>query len=246
MTRPTLFISDLHLSPADPATVAAFRAFLHTTASHAAALYILGDLFEYWLGDDQLDDEFYGDLAHEIAALKQHDVAVYFMAGNRDFLPGSRFARQAKLQIINDPTLLTLNGLQLVLAHGDAYCTEDVGYQRWRKISRNRLFQWIWLNLPRRIRSKEADKIRARSKTMNQHKPKAIMDVTEAAIAAEFAKYPSSVLIHGHTHKPFTHQYPYGQRWVLPDWHHGQGGYLQIIEQHMSLHQLDGSAWQTH
>jgi UDP-2,3-diacylglucosamine hydrolase len=241
MNRPTLFISDLHLSPADPATVAAFRDFLAGTARTAQALYILGDLFEYWLGDDQLDDAFYGDLLREIATLQQANVAVYFMAGNRDFLPGQRFAQTAKLTILPDPSLVTIDGQRLLLAHGDAYCTDDLAYQRYRKLARNRVVQWIWLHLPRRVRNREAEKLRAKSKAMNQQKSMAIMDVNEDAIASELQKYTTPVLIHGHTHKPHLHLYPQGQRWVLPDWHQGQGGYLQHDQQGLQLKTLQGT-----
>ncbi|WP_373974557.1 UDP-2,3-diacylglucosamine diphosphatase [Chitinibacter sp. SCUT-21] len=245
MTRATLFISDLHLGPHDPATVAAFRQFLAGPARQADALYILGDLFEYWLGDDQLDDAFYGDIARDIAQLKSANVAVYFMAGNRDFLPGQRFAQAAQLTIIPDPSIIELGGQTILLAHGDAYCTDDVGYQRYRKLARNRLVQWIWLNLPRRIRDREAQKLRNKSKAMNQHKSQMIMDVNNAAIEAALKKYATKVLIHGHTHKPFTHQYPTGLRYVLPDWHLGEGGYLAHDGQQLRLLRLDGTSFKS-
>lgn len=236
MTRATLFISDLHLGPHDPATLAAFRQFLAGPARQADALYILGDLFEYWLGDDQLDDAFYGDIARDIAQLKNANVAVYFMAGNRDFLPGQRFAQAAQLTIIPDPCVIELGGQAILLAHGDAYCTDDVGYQRYRKLARNRLVQWIWLNLPRRIRNREAEKLRNKSKAMNQRKSMKIMDVNAAAIQAAFRKYHTKVLIHGHTHKPDIHTYPEGLRYVLPDWHQGKGGYAAINQGEIKLY----------
>ncbi|QLG86962.1 UDP-2,3-diacylglucosamine diphosphatase [Chitinibacter bivalviorum] len=238
MHRPTLFISDLHLCPADAATVAAFRTFLRDTASQAAALYILGDLFEYWLGDDQLDDVFYGDIARQIAALQTAGVAVFFMAGNRDFLPSKRFAREAGLTILPDPSIIKVAGQQILLAHGDAYCTDDLDYQRYRKLARNPIVQWIWLHLPKKLRNQEAAKLRAKSMSMNQRKSMAIMDVNSAAIQAELIKYTTQVLIHGHTHKPSTHIYPQGQRWVLPDWHQGEGGYLRLDEHGLALYTL--------
>jgi UDP-2,3-diacylglucosamine hydrolase len=242
MTRPTLFISDLHLSPADPATAEAFLRFLQHTARNADALYILGDLFEYWLGDDQLDEPFYGQIAAELAALSRSGVAVYFMPGNRDFLPGKRFAQAAALSLLPDPSVVEIGQQRLLLAHGDAFCTDDVGYQRYRKLARNRLVQWIWLNLPRRIRNREAEKLRNKSKAMNQRKSQMIMDVNESAIAAAFRKYNTQVLIHGHTHKAAIHTYPSATRYVLPDWHQGQGGYLSISDDELRLfQQLDDS-----
>lgn len=240
MSARTLFISDLHLSPADPATVAAFRHFLVHTAKQAQALYILGDLFEYWLGDDQLDDDFYGGIARELAQLADSGVALYFMAGNRDFLPGQRFAREARLRIMADPSVINPAGQALLLAHGDAYCTDDLAYQRYRKLARNRLVQWIWLHLPRRMRDREAAKLRQKSQAMNRHKAMMIMDVNDAAIEAAMQKYTCRVLIHGHTHKPAVHTYPSGTRYVLPDWHQGQGGYLLLDGARLSLHRLDG------
>ncbi|QLI82200.1 UDP-2,3-diacylglucosamine diphosphatase [Chitinibacter fontanus] len=236
MTSPTLLISDLHLSPADPATLRAFFTFLYQRAQHASALYILGDLFEYWLGDDQLDDPFYAKIANALAALRQHGVSVYFMPGNRDFLPGPRFAQAAGLSIIPDPSIIQIDGLRVLLAHGDAFCTDDIGYQRYRKLARNRLVQWIWLNLPRRIRNREAEKLRNKSKAMNQRKAMQIMDVNAGAIQTALRKYNTPVLIHGHTHKPDIHEYPEGIRYVLPDWHQGQGGYAAILQGKIQLY----------
>ena len=241
MPRPTLLISDLHLSPADPATAQAFDTFISQTAPHAAALYILGDLFEYWLGDDQLDEPFYGAIARQLATLAEHDVAVYFMPGNRDFLPGARFARAAKLTILPDPSCVSIAGQRVQLAHGDAYCTDDIGYQRYRKLARNKLVQWLWLNLPRKLRDREAARLRSKSRAMNRHKAQSIMDVNAEAI--EKALADTGVLIHGHTHKPSITRYPNGVRWVLPDWYQGHGGYLQIDKQDMRVLQLDGQPW---
>ncbi len=243
MTRPTLFISDLHLSPADPATVAAWQTFLRTTATQAAALYILGDLFEYWLGDDQLSDPFDAAIAADLLALVAQGVAVYFMPGNRDFLPGPRFAAASGVQILPDPTLIELDGERILLAHGDAYCTDDVAYQRYRRLARNRLVHWLWLHTPRRWRDQQAAKLRARSQQMNRVKSADIMDVNPAAITAALQAYTTRVMIHGHTHKPARHTYPAGTRWVLPDWHAGAGGYLRWEAGLASLHGLTGAPW---
>ena len=230
MTKPTIFISDLHLSPADMATVDAFARFMASTARTADSLYILGDLFEYWLGDDQLAEPFYAEQVGHIAAVAASGVKVYFMAGNRDILPGKDFALAAQLQILPDPSIIHLNGSPILLAHGDRYCTDDLAYQRFRRITHNPVIQWLWLHLPRSIRTQQVAKLRAKSQQMNQSKAKAIMDVNSAAIEAELIRSGVATMIHGHTHRPARHEQQHGVRWVLPDWHAGQGGYLQLTD----------------
>jgi UDP-2,3-diacylglucosamine hydrolase len=241
MNRPSYFISDLHLSPNDSATVLAYQQFMSTTARKAERLYILGDLFEYWFGDDQLDDAFYADQVTHIAAVAQSGVEVYFMAGNRDLLISKRFARTAQLTLLPDPSLIELQGLKIILAHGDLYCTDDVAYQRYRRIAHNRIVQFIWLNLPKKIRDKQINNLRNKSKKANQYKDKTIMDVNVQAIETALKCSPAKVLIHGHTHRPAQHQHENGIRWVLPDWKEGRGGYLSCIDGQLKLHSLDGN-----
>ncbi|WP_432719332.1 UDP-2,3-diacylglucosamine diphosphatase [Jeongeupia wiesaeckerbachi] len=228
MPDPVLLISDLHLSPADPATVDAFGRFVAGPARRAQALYILGDLFEVWIGDDQLGEPFYAARAAELRALAATGVAVYFMAGNRDFLCGKRFAHDAGLTLIADPLAIAPFGDTLLLAHGDAYCTDDVDYQRFRRIVRNPLVQWLWRRLPYRWRNREAAKLREKSTAMNRRKAEAIMDVNDGAVATAMRTAGVATLIHGHTHRPARHRGTHGTRWVLPDWHAGEGGYLRI------------------
>lgn len=238
MTAPTLFIADLHLNPNDPATAAAFRSFLEGPARAAASLYILGDLFDYWLGDDQLDDPFYAEQAAALRMLSTHGVRVHFMPGNRDFLCARRFAAAAGLSIIPDPSIITLDGERLLLAHGDAYCTDDVAYQRFRRVIRNRLLQAIlWHALPKSWRQKKAQQLRERSRQNNRRKDYRIMDVNAAAIDHALEEAGSRRLIHGHTHRPATHEHTQGLRHVLPDWHDGQGGYLCWQDGQLSQHQ---------
>ncbi|MBM3116697.1 UDP-2,3-diacylglucosamine diphosphatase [Jeongeupia naejangsanensis] len=239
MPDPVLLISDLHLSPADPATVDAFGRFLAGPARHAQALYILGDLFEVWIGDDQLGEPFYAARATELRALSASGIPVHFMAGNRDFLCGTRFARDAGLALIADPTTVSPFGAPLLLAHGDAYCTDDVDYQRFRRIVRNPLVQWLWRRLPYRWRNREAAKLREKSTAMNRRKAEAIMDVNPAAIDTAMRKAGVATLIHGHTHRPARHAETAGTRWVLPDWHNGDGGYLRIAEDGIAMLTLD-------
>lgn len=223
-----LFISDLHLSEADPATTDAFRRFLNGRARAASRLYILGDLFNAWIGDDQLAEPYYADIARDIKALAASGVAVYFMHGNRDFLCGKRLEREAGLRIVPDPSVITLDdGKPVLLAHGDAYCTDDVSYMKFRRIVRNRWVQAIWTALPYRWRNRKAGELRAQSSAANQSKMHTIMDVNAAAIEAALRQAGTDVMIHGHTHRPARHDAPFGIRWVLPDWYAGDGGYLQ-------------------
>ncbi|HSC80582.1 MAG TPA: UDP-2,3-diacylglucosamine diphosphatase [Chitinolyticbacter sp.] len=241
--RPTLFISDLHLSPADPATAHAFVRFLADTAREAEALYILGDLFEVWIGDDQLHETFYADVARQLGAIADGGVAVYFMAGNRDFLCSERFASAAGLTLLADPTVATLADQRLLLTHGDALCTDDASYQRFRRIVRHPLTQWLWLRLPYRWRIRQAAQIRDQSSSMNRSKAAYIMDVNPDAVAKLMRERHCDTLIHGHTHRPARHAVSAGTRWVLPDWHAGVGGYLRADANGLSLLTLDGQPW---
>ncbi|TJZ73329.1 UDP-2,3-diacylglucosamine diphosphatase [Chitiniphilus eburneus] len=243
MPRPTLLISDLHLSPADPATTAAFSAFLADTARQAEALYILGDLFEVWIGDDQLDDPFYADIARQLALLADTGVAVFFMAGNRDFLCGRRFTDEARLGYLADPTLIAPFGERLLLMHGDSLCTDDAAYQRFRRIVRNPLVQWLWRRLPYGWRNREAAQIRARSSASNRDKAAYIMDVNPGAVDAALCNANAHVLIHGHTHRPARHTGQDHTRWVLPDWHEGRGGYLKVSADGLALLTLAHEPW---
>ncbi|GGP21675.1 UDP-2,3-diacylglucosamine diphosphatase [Silvimonas iriomotensis] len=239
MTRPILFISDLHLSPADPATTDAFRQFLAGRARAASRLYILGDLFNAWIGDDQLSEPYYAAVAQDIKHLADAGVAVYFMPGNRDFLCGQRLARTAGLTILPDPATITLDdATPVLLAHGDAYCTDDASYMKFRRIVRSRWAQAIWLALPLRWRNRKAGQLRAQSSAANQAKMQSIMDVNAAAIEAALRHAHAQVLVHGHTHRPARHEAPFGTRWVLPDWYAGLGGYLQWQEGEWAMRTL--------
>jgi UDP-2,3-diacylglucosamine hydrolase len=241
MSSPILFISDLHLSPADPATTAAFHAFLQGPAMHASALYILGDLFEFWIGDDSLDEVFNAEIVAAIAQLAKQGVNIFFVAGNRDFLPGQRFASAAGLTLLADPSLIDLNGQAVLISHGDALCTDDLAYQRFRRIVRHPVVQTLFLALPRRWRQGQVEKLRQRSKASNQMKRSEVMDVNAKAVEQLMVQHHVQTLIHGHTHRPAMHILPQGQRWVIPDWYQGQGGYLKLKNNNISMHQLDGS-----
>lgn len=223
--RSALIISDLHLDETRPATTAAFFRFLHREAPRAEALFILGDLFEYWVGDDQLDhDPLAREVAEKLAALVgTSGTTVYFMHGNRDFLIGQGFADAARLSIIADPSIVSINNETVLLMHGDTLCTDDVAYQRFRAMARNPDWQRDVLAKPYAERVALASTIRERSSTEKATKPEDIMDVAPASVDAAFREHGYLRMIHGHTHRPQTHVHQVDghacTRVVLADWH---------------------------
>jgi UDP-2,3-diacylglucosamine hydrolase len=222
--RPTLFISDLHLHETRPDTSAAFFRFLREDAAKADALYILGDLFEYWVGDDQLDhDPLSSEVANTLKTLANTGVSTYFMRGNRDFLVSNRFAVAASLTILTDPTIITINQQRILLLHGDTLCTDDIAYQKFRQQARDPAWQAAILAKPYPERIVLAQSIRERSDTEKATKAEDIMDVTLTTVENAFRKHNVTDMIHGHTHRPATHLHMIdGQecrRKVLADWH---------------------------
>ncbi len=222
--RQTLFISDLHLHQTRPQTTAAFFRFLDSDAKEAESLYILGDLFEYWVGDDQLDhDAFSQTICRAIRKLADSGVAIFFMHGNRDFLIGSRFAEAAHLTILNDPTTITIDERQLLLLHGDTLCTDDVAYQTYRAMVRDPCWQADILAKPYSERIALAHSIREQSDAAKVGKPDDIMDVSISTVEAVFRAHGYIDMIHGHTHRPATHMHVVDghrcSRVVLADWH---------------------------
>ena len=178
----SLFISDLHLSPDRPSASDALKRFLRNTAPGAEALYVLGDLFEYWAGDDGLDQPFNGEVAREFDTLARRGVRLRFMHGNRDFLIGARFARESGMQLLSDPTLIDLYGSSTLLMHGDTLCTDDVEYQRFRAMVRNPAIQQAFLAKPLAERVTTAQGFRGESERAKQLKEMAIMDVAQATV----------------------------------------------------------------
>lgn len=222
--RPTLFISDLHLHETRPATSAAFFRFCETEAREANALYILGDLFEFWVGDDQLDhNPLARDVANALKNLTSNGVSVFFMRGNRDFLIGERFAAAAELTLLADPTIVRIANRPVLLLHGDTLCTDDVAYQQFRKQARDPVWQTAILAKPYAERVQLAHAIRERSTTEKATKAEDIMDVTRASVDAVFRAHDYIDMIHGHTHRPAVHQHLVDgrecKRTVLADWH---------------------------
>jgi len=226
----SIFVSDLHLSPERPRIVETFFDFLERTAAQADALYILGDLFDYWVGDDDLDDAFNARGTESLARLTRKGVRVCVMHGNRDFLIGQAFAGRTGAKLIGDPTLLDLHGARTLLMHGDTLCTDDVDYQKFRALARSRKFQEEFLAQPVAARRQRVGQLREINEQAKQAKKPEIMDVTLATVEAVLRQHGFPRLIHGHTHRPARHVHVVDgrecERWVLPDWYE-RGGYLR-------------------
>lgn len=224
----TLFISDLHLAEERPETTARFERFLAGTLPGASALYILGDLFEYWAGDDTLALPFEGRIG---ALLREASraVPVSFLHGNRDFVVGAAFSEATGVRVIPDPTVIDLAGTRAVLLHGDTLCTGDAAYQAFRAQVRDPRWQAAALARPPAERLALARGMRQGSESAKGGKSESIMDVAPEAVESAFRASGCDLMIHGHTHRPARHVHAVDGRervrWVLPDWYEG-GGYL--------------------
>jgi UDP-2,3-diacylglucosamine hydrolase len=227
----SFFVSDLHLSETRPAANEAFFSFIEQKAASAQALYILGDLFEYWIGDDDLAEPFHAVVAGFLRRLSRAGVALYVMQGNRDFLMGARFCEATGAQLLEDPSVLELAGIKTLLMHGDTLCSDDADYQDWRRVARSERWQREFLSKPLAERRRAILELRERSKNAIRAKPAQVMDVNDDAVRNAFRQHGVTRLVHGHTHKAGTHSVEVDgrlcERWVLPDWY-GPGGYLAI------------------
>lgn len=222
-----LFISDLHLSPQRPALTRLFVDFLDQRANGASALYILGDLFDSWIGDD---DDPLPEVREALRTLTDAGTTCSLMHGNRDFLLGRRFARATGCRRIGDPWPTTIGGEAVLLMHGDRLCTDDIAYQRFRRRVRNPLVQRLFLWTPLARRRRVAEDYRRRSARAMAGKTAAIMDVNDAAVVAQMRRFGASRLIHGHTHRPADHRLSIdgrpALRQVLADWDETSGEVL--------------------
>ncbi len=220
ITQPIYIISDLHLGDAHPDTLDAFERFIDIRARNAHALYILGDLFEAWVGDDD-HSETARRVSERLKHLAEQGVPVYYMHGNRDFLIGETYLNQSAMQLLSDPSLVNFDGHPLLMTHGDLLCTQDTGYQRYRRFVHHPWVQKLFLALPRFIRDYLGDGLRATSQAKGAHKPMEIMDVNEETVSAWIKQYKTDMMVHGHTHRPFEHVKPGYTRFVLGAWDEG-------------------------
>ena len=216
-----LFISDLHLEAQRPDITRAFLRFLDEQASQAEALYILGDFFEVWLGDDN-PDPLADEVSSALLALSRRGTRIHLMHGNRDFLIGKDFCRRSGCTLLNDPTVIKLNGEPVLLMHGDSLCTDDIGYMRMRRWLRNPLSLFILRNLPLKTRHRIGRKLRNESQQRTRYKALDITDVNQDEVLRVMRKHQATTLIHGHTHRPAVHPLEIDgkavQRIVLGDW----------------------------
>ncbi|WP_105737640.1 UDP-2,3-diacylglucosamine diphosphatase [Cronobacter dublinensis] len=233
----TLFIADLHLCSEEPAITAGFLRFLGGAAREADALYILGDLFEAWIGDDD-PEPLHRDIAAAIKALVASGVPCYFIHGNRDFLLGKRFARESGMQLLPEEQVLTLYGRRVLIMHGDTLCTDDAGYQAFRAKVHKLWLQRLFLALPLRLRRRIAARMRAGSKASNSQKDLAIMDVNPQAVVDAMTRQRVQWLIHGHTHRPAVHSLEANgkpaHRVVLGAWH-SEGSMIKVTPDDVEL-----------
>ncbi|WP_281212624.1 UDP-2,3-diacylglucosamine diphosphatase [Shewanella insulae] len=232
----TLFVGDLHLSADRPDILNAFHQFLNQDTTHCDALYILGDLFEVWVGDD-IAEPFALALAERLKQFSSH-TPIYFIHGNRDFLLGKEYAKRSGMTLLPEVHCIDLYGEPSVLLHGDSLCTLDKAYQRFRRFRNMPWAKFIYNHLPKSKRIAIADKLRSKSKQSNQLKSYSIMDVEQSAVERLMAETGAKRMIHGHTHRPDIHQLANnGQRIVVGDWYE-QGSVLKISPEQVSLQSL--------
>ena len=237
----TLFIADLHLEDARPDSTDQFLRFLDAEARGASRLYILGDLFEAWVGDDDPSDTG-ARVADALAGLADTGTQVAFIHGNRDFLLGSYFAEYSGATLLPDPFVLSLPTWQFVLSHGDGLCTDDAEYQAFRAQVRNKGWQDVFLRKPLAERKAIAAAMREQSEASKREKPMQTMDLISVSTDDFLRQYGYATLIHGHTHRPAQHDHIvdgiHVERWVLSDWHKDRGEYLAWDGHHLSRHEL--------
>ena len=232
-----LLISDLHLQEERPDITRAFLDLLEGRARQAQALYILGDFFEAWIGDDAMTP-YQASICQALRALSDSGTQIFLMHGNRDFLIGQAFCKAAGCTLLNDPCVVEMGGEPVLLMHGDSLCTRDLAYMKLRRYLRNPLSLWILRHLPLSTRQKLARKLRSESRTQTRMKANDIVDVTPEEVPRIMQQHGVRTLVHGHTHRPAIHKLALGntpaRRIVLGDWDR-QGWALQVDEQGFQL-----------
>ncbi len=239
-----IFISDLHLTENRPDCIRAFYSFLEWIPAETEALFILGDFFEYWIGDD-IATELSKAVAEKLATQsKSKNINLYFLPGNRDFSLGNRYCQLSNMELIGDNTTVCIGGERLLLSHGDLLCTDDISYQRFRAVIRHPVVMNILLSLPARFRRRLAEKFRQNSAEKFK-RYESLIDVNQDAVLDSATSHASNILIHGHTHLAdiHLHQSSRGniQRMVLGDWHN-LGWFGRFDGKQLSLHQFDIAA----
>ncbi len=221
-SKSTIFISDIHLSGHNNALQKLFLDFLQGPALKAERLYILGDLFDVWVGND-INVEFHENVFKALKQLSDNGIALFFMAGNRDFLLEKSSLKKAHIQNLPDPSVIDLYGKPTVLTHGDKLCTEDILYQRYRRFAQHPFTRLIFLLLPKKIRTHIAQKLRKNSQKYQKHQTLKILDVSQCAVERMMKKLSVQQMIHGHVHRPKFHFFNVlgksFKRYVLGDWH---------------------------
>ena len=238
MPKSIIFISDIHLSENVPPLIDLFIAFLEGPARDASAIYILGDWFDVWVGEDLLP-AYFPALRQALSQLKARNIELYFIAGNRDFLISTSFLNEIGVKRLKDQTVIDLFGTKTLLMHGDILCTQDKAYQLYRKFAQHPLTRRIFLMLPRKMREKIAQKLRHKSREYQQDKPLSILDVDPQAVETVFAEHQVEQLIHGHVHRPKIHILEIDnhsvQRLVLGDWKKDSASYIQCTPEGCTL-----------
>jgi UDP-2,3-diacylglucosamine hydrolase len=233
----TYFIADLHLAQNRPDITACFLSFLEKDAPNAETLYILGDLFEYWIGDDD-KNPFVVEVALALKTLSMLGTRIYYIHGNRDFLLGKRYAKACGMTLLPEVDVIDLYGKPVVIMHGDTLCTRDIAYQAFRKKSRSWWWQTMIKNLPLFVRKNIAESYRLKSASATAMKSQEIMDVTETEVIDKLELHHCQLLIHGHTHRPNIHHIQANnlpaQRIVLGDWYE-QGAWLKVTKDSIEL-----------
>ena len=224
----TLIIADLHLTQVENDKVELFNQFCTEYASQIDQVFILGDLFNSWIGDD-ISLNTYQSIVTILNKLTK-TTQVFVMAGNRDFLLSNTFEKETGCKLIKEPYLLNHDGKKYLLIHGDSLCTDDVDYQKLKKVLRNPIIQFIFLHLPKNLRLKLTGQLRKKSIEAQSYKSVKIMDVNQSAVDELMSKYPNTDLIHGHTHRQYTHRMQHYTRYVLGDWKNNQGNAIKLAD----------------
>jgi UDP-2,3-diacylglucosamine hydrolase len=233
----TYFISDLHLHAGSDSNSKLLLEFLESTGPQADAIYILGDLFAVWFGDD-LGLEYATKISRALKKLAEQNIPLYFMRGNRDFLVGQKFCQAAGCKLLADPCVVNLYAKPVLLTHGDLLCTQDLKYQKFRKFVQNPLVKIWFLSLPKFLRLKIGTWVKSKSNRNTNYEVAAnpeILDVTPAAVYQWLAKHKVNYLIHGHTHRPAVHGLDNATRIVLGDWTEKSAKILAFTENNFEL-----------